>query len=66
MQGALAETFLRCLTVFGGGMQDEEDETDHLPLRLGDTVVISNLRKLKISRLIAGFMAAPGWPALNA
>jgi small subunit ribosomal protein S12 len=36
-------------------MQDEEDETDHLPLRLGDTVVLPSLRKLKISRRGAGF-----------
>jgi hypothetical protein len=47
-------------------MQDEEDETDHLPLRLGDTVVVPNLRKLKISRFSAGFMAALGRPATNA
>jgi small subunit ribosomal protein S12 len=35
-------------------MQDEEDETEHLPLRLGATVVIPSHRKLKISRFSAG------------
>jgi hypothetical protein len=33
-------------------MQDEEDETDHLPLRLGDTVVAPSLKETEISRCV--------------
>jgi small subunit ribosomal protein S12 len=47
-------------------MQDEEDETEHLPLRLGVTVVLPSLTETEISRSVAGFMAASGRPATNA
>ena len=47
-------------------MQDEEDETEHLPLRLGVTVVLPSLTETEISRAVAGIMAASGRPATNA